>query len=104
MGLDPEDPESNKKLDELVKQGKLRKDSSWTFCGESILHYLRTEREVTQKQVKKIEELLKELNKKMDTFAELDKKVDKLTGMVKKLQAERVERDREDKVKAQIKG
>jgi len=86
LDLDPEDPESNKKLDKLVEEGKLRKKTGWTFDGSSILHYMATEREVKKKVVEELKGLVQQLISQ----------VEKLTEAVDKLQTTVTERDKKE--------
>lgn len=77
LGYNPEEKEGYKKLKQLVKQGKIKKKTSWTFCGESISHYLRTEREVRTKIVEEILEILKEIKQELRELKEAVKRVER---------------------------
>lgn len=77
LGYNPEEKEGYEKLKQLVKEGKIKKKTCWTFCGESISHYLRTEREVRTEIVKKILEILKEIKQELKELKEAVKKVER---------------------------
>ena len=81
LGYNPEEKEGYRKLKQLVKEGKIKKKTCWTFCGVSIAHYLRTEREVRTKVVKEILEILKEIKQELkelkETVKSLEREVEK---------------------------
>ena len=86
LGYNPEEKEGYKKLKELVKEGQIKKKTCWTFCGESISHYLRTEREVRTKIVDEILEILKEIKQELKELKGAVKSVEREVGKRDKVQ------------------
>jgi len=75
----PDSDEADRELEKLIKQGELKHaPNSMGFYGSEIIAY-KKRREVSRKQVEQIEELLKQVIKKLDI----------LTAEVKKLQVEK---------------
>ena len=97
LGYDPEDPKALKVYQDLIDKGELRSPSNdLGVTRESLYAYLRRQREVKQKQVEEIVELLKQLNQKTDNLTTI---MDNLTAVMEKLQVKAEQEDRVEKVK-----